>query len=187
MTVEEQARWKKARSRKSSALARQRQADRKHELWGKVEALSLFQVLVKAAPDAILLVSSDVRASILFANDRCGRLLRLADLGETKEQGLLGRCLWMDVRDKAAVVEVMGMCIFCEEMTGQVRCTIRSPLSSCALQTAENAQQQLQGHHHQNHQQNQHQHQPESFRVDLTLRSSGRGLFFSLRPVENHD
>jgi len=57
MTTEEQSRWKKARSRKSSALARQRQADREQELREQVEALSLFQVLVNAAPDAILLVS----------------------------------------------------------------------------------------------------------------------------------
>jgi hypothetical protein len=154
-----------------------------------VEALSLFQVLVKAAPDAILLVSSDMQACILFANDRCGRIMRLAPSEDTKEQELVGRCLWewMDARDKVAVVEAMDMCKFCKGMTGQVRCTIRSPLSSCALQTKGNAQQQRQGHHHQKHHQDQHQHHQEAFRVDLTLRSSGRGMVLFLRLVENHD
>jgi PAS domain-containing protein len=97
MTPEELARCKKARSRKSSALARKRQADREQELREQVETLSLFQVLVEAAPDAILLVFSDMQACILFANDRCGRIMRLNPnraSEDTKEQELVGRCLW---------------------------------------------------------------------------------------------
>jgi PAS domain-containing protein len=92
LTAKEQERWEKARARRYSALARQRRSDRAQDLRNQVEISSIFQVLVEAAPDAVLLLSRDERARILFANDQCGHLLRL-DSSKPKGQALVGRSL----------------------------------------------------------------------------------------------
>jgi hypothetical protein len=139
------------------------------ELKEKVEVLSMFQVLVKAAPDAVLLLSPDVRARILFVNDRCGQLLRLPLWGG-EEQPLVGRCLWewMNERDKAAVVAAIGKCILSKDMTMLVQVTIRPPSLPPSVGAAVQQQQQ--------------QQQQPAMVVDLTLRSSERGLVLFLRP-----
>ena len=85
LTAEEQTRWKRAKARQYSASARRRQAEREDELRDTVEALSIYRVLIKAAPDAVLLLSSGVQARILFANDRCSKLLRLHLWGRGKQ------------------------------------------------------------------------------------------------------
>jgi len=161
LTAEEQTNWKKARARQYSALARQRQVEKEVELKEKVETLSMFQVLVKAAPDAVLLLSPDVRARILFVNDRCGQLLKLP-LWRGEEQTLVGRCLWewMNGRDKEAVVAAIGKCVLSKDMTRLVQVTLCPP----PLPPSVSVQQQ------------------EPMRVDLTLRSSERGLVLFLRP-----
>ena len=92
LTAKEQERWKKARARRYSASARQRRSDREQDLRNQVEISSVFQVLVEAAPDAVLLLSRDERARILFANDQCGHLLRL-DSSKPKGQALVERSL----------------------------------------------------------------------------------------------
>jgi hypothetical protein len=75
LPAEEQERWKKAQARQFSASARQRQMVREQDLRDKVQTLSIFQVLVEAAPDAVLLLSLDGRVCILFVNDQGSRLL----------------------------------------------------------------------------------------------------------------
>jgi hypothetical protein len=109
LTAEEQTRWKRAKARQYSALARRRQAEKEDELRDTIEALSIFRALIKAAPDAVLLLSPGVGARILFANDRCSKLLRLPWWGG-EEQAPVGRCLWewMDAADKAAVVAAVA-------------------------------------------------------------------------------
>jgi len=59
--------------------------EREHALHSEARGPARLQVhvLVEAAPDAVLLLSFDERARILFANDQCGHLLRL-DFWETK-------------------------------------------------------------------------------------------------------
>ena len=180
LTADEQERWKKARVRQYSAAARQRQVDREQDLRDQVEISSLFQVLVEAAPDAILLLSRDGRARILFANDRCGHLLRLGSSG-AKGQALVGRSLWewMDGQDKAAVVTAIGVCILCKNATRRVQCTLYSPRSPLGLQPRRAMQQQ--GHQKPQHYQQQWQQQQEAIRVDLTFRLSERGLVVFMR------
>ena len=116
LTAEEQTRWKRAKARQYSASARRRQAEREEELRDTVEALSIFGVLIKAAPDAVLLLSPGVQARILFANDRCSKLLRLPLWGG-EEQALVGRCLWewMDATDKATVIAAIATGISCND------------------------------------------------------------------------
>jgi hypothetical protein len=118
LTAEEQERWKKAQARQYSASARQRQVARVQGLRDKVQALGIFEVLVEAAPDAVLLLSPDGWARILFANDQSSHLLRPAPSGANGE-ALVGRSLWewMDAQDKAAFVAAIGICIFCKDAT----------------------------------------------------------------------
>jgi len=85
LTAEEQTRWKRAKARQYSASARRRHAEKEEELRDTVEALSIYRVLIKAAPDAVLLLSSGAQARILFANDRCSKLLRLHLWGRGKQ------------------------------------------------------------------------------------------------------
>jgi PAS domain-containing protein len=164
LTAEEQERWKKARARKYSASARQRRLDRVQDLKDQVEISSVFRVLVEAAPDAVLLLSPDERACILFANDQCGDLLRLDSL-TPKGQALVGQSLWewMDGKDKAIVVAAIGVCVFCKGTTRRVQCTLYSPRSPFApqLQVAQ---------------------QQEAVRTDITFRSSEMGLVVFMRP-----
>jgi len=186
LTAAEQARWKKARARQYSALARQRQMDREQDLRDQVETLSIFQVLVKAAPDPVLLLSPDGRACILFANDQCGHLLRLGSLG-MKGQSLVGRSLWewMDAQDKAAAVAAMGVCLFCKDATRRVRYTFYSPRSPFALQPG-GATQQQENQEPQYYQQ-LWQQQQEAIRADLTFRSSERGLVVFMRASKREE
>jgi PAS domain-containing protein len=181
LTADEQERWKKARARQYSASARHRQMAREQDLRNQVEISSIFQVLVEAAPDAVLLLSRDARACILFANDQSGHLLRLDSSGE-KGKALVGRSLWewMDAQDKAAVVAAIGVCIFCKDATKRVQCTLYSPRSPFALQPGGAMPQQ--GHQEPQHYQQQWQQQQEAIRADLTFRSSERGLVVFIRP-----
>ena len=168
LTADEQERWKKARDRQYSASARQRQIDREQDLRDQVEISSIFQILVEAAPDAVLLLSPDERVRILFANDQCGHLLRLGP-SKPKGQALVGRSLWewMDAQDKAAVVTAIGVCVFCKGATRRVHCTLYGPRSPFALQPRVAIQQQ--GPQDPQH---YHQQQQEANRADLTFRSS---------------
>jgi hypothetical protein len=181
LTAEEHERWKKARARKYSASARQRRLDREQDLRDQVEISSVFRVLVEAAPDAVLLLSPDERARILFANDQCGHFLRL-ESPTPKGQALVGQSLWewMDAQDKAAVVAAIGVCIFCKGATRRVHCTLYSPRSPFALQPRVAMQQQ--GHQEPQHYQQQWQRQQEAIRADITFRSSERGLVVFMRP-----
>lgn len=169
-TLEEQMEWKKARARQYSAMARQRQVEKENQLREKVNTLSMFKVLVTAAPDAILLLSPDVSARILFVNDRCNQLLKLPLRGG-KEQPLAGRCLWewMDEMDTGAVVAAVGKCMSSNDNTMFVQVKIRTPPLPLTVDGAVEQQQQ------------EHQ-QERSTRVDLTLRSSELGLVLFLRP-----
>ena len=168
-TEDEKMEWKKARARQYSAMARQRQVDKENELREKVHMLSMFEVLVTAAPDAVLLLSPDVSARILFVNDRCDQLLKLP-LRRGKEQSLVGRCMWewMDEMDTGAVVAAIGKCMVSNDLTTFVQVTIRSPSLALAVDTAVEQQQE--------------QQQQRPTRVDLTLRSSELGLVLFLRP-----
>ena len=165
LTAEWQTRWKRAKARQYSAVARRRQAEIEDELRETVEALSIFRVLIKAAPDAVLLLSPCVQARILFANDRCSKLLRLPLWGG-EEQPLVGRCLWewMDAMDKATVVAAIATCTSCSDKQHLVRCILRSPSSG--------AQQQQQ----------QQQQQRKPLKVVLTFRLSERGVVLFIRP-----
>jgi PAS domain-containing protein len=168
LTAEEQTRWKRAKARQYSASARRRQAEKEEELLDTVEALSIFHVLIKAAPDGVLLLSPGVGGRILFANDRCNKLLRLPLWGG-EEQLLVGRCLWewMDAADKATVVAAIASGTSCnDDKQHRVRCTLRSP-SSPAQQQRQQRQQQQQG---------------MPVKVMMTLRLSERGLVLFLRP-----
>jgi hypothetical protein len=139
------------------------------------------KVLVEAAPDAILLLSPDERARILFANDQCGHLLQL-DSSKPKGQALVERSLWewMNAQDKAAVVAAIGVCVFCKGATRRLQCTLYSPRSPFALQPRVAMQQQ--GHQEPQHYHQQWQRQQEAIRADLTFRSSERGLVVFMRP-----
>ncbi len=181
LTAEEQERWKKAQARQYSASARQRQVAREQDLRDKVQALSIFEVLVETAPDAVLLLSPDGRARILFVNDQGSHLLRPASSG-TKDEALVGRSLWewMDAQDKAAFVAAIGICIFCKDATRRVQCTLRSPCSPLPLQRGGQMQ-----HYEQEelqHHREQQQQQQETVRADLTFRSNERGLVVFMRP-----
>jgi hypothetical protein len=169
LTAEEQTSLKRAKARRYSDSARRRQAEKEEELRDMVEALSIFQVLIKAAPDGVLLLSSSVGVRILFTNDRCSKLLRLPLRGGG-EQPLVGRCLWewMDVMDKATVVAAMATGTSCSDGTQHhVRCTLRSPLSAAQ---------------HQQHQHQQKQQQGMLVKVIVTFRLSERGLVLFIRP-----
>jgi hypothetical protein len=127
--------------------------------------------LIKAAPDAVLLLSPGVGARILFANDRCSKLLRLPLWGGEK-QLLVGRCLWewMDAADKATVVAAIASGTSCNDDKQQrVRCTLRSSVSA--------AQQQQQ----------QQQQQGITVKVMLTFRLSERGLVLFVRQEGRKD
>ena len=166
LTAEEQTRWKRAKARQYSASARRRQAEKEEDLRDTVEGLSIFRVLIKAAPDGVLLLSPGMRARILFVNDRCSKLLRLPLWGGG-EQPLVGRCLWewMDAADKATVVAAIGKSTSCSDDTQhQVRCTLRCPCSA----TQQRQQQQQQG--------------GMPVKVMLTFRLSERGLVLFIRP-----
>ena len=181
LTAEEQERWKKAQARQYSASARQRQVVREQDLRDKVQTLSIFQVLVEVAPDAVLLLSPDGRARILFVNDQGSQLLRPASSG-VKEEALIGRSLleWMDAQGKAAFVAAIGICIFCKDVTRRVQCILHSPCSPLVLQRGGRMQyyerQELEHH------QEQQQQKQEAIRADLTLRSTERGLVVYIRP-----
>jgi hypothetical protein len=164
LTAEEQTRWKRAKARQYSASARRRQAEKEEELRDTVEALSIFGVLIKAAPDAVLLLSPGVQARILFANDRCSNLLRLPLWGGEK-QPLVGRCLWewMDAADKATVVAAIATGTSCSDAQHLVRCTLRSPSSPAQ-------------------QQQQQQQQRKPVKVMLTFRLCERGVVLFIRP-----
>jgi len=130
LTAGEQTRWKRAKARQYSASARRRHAEKDEKLRDTVETLSIYRVLIKAAPDAVLLLSPGVQARILFANVRCSKLLRLPWWGGEK-QSLVGRCLWewMDAADKATVVAAIATGTSCSDTQHLVRCTLRSPSS----------------------------------------------------------
>ena len=181
LTADEQERWKRARARQYSASARQRQIDREQDLRDLVEIWSVFQILVEAAPNAVLLLSPDGQARILFANDQCGHLLRL-DSARLKGQALVGRSLWewMDAQDKAAVVAAIGVCLFCKDATRQVYCTFYSPRSPFALQPGGAMQQQ--GNQEPQQYQQPLQRQQDAIRADLMFRSNERGLVVFMRP-----
>jgi len=181
MTADEQERWKKARARLYSAAARQRLSDREQDLRNQVEISSVFMVLVEAAPDAILLLSPDKQARILFANDQCGHLLRLGS-AKANGQTLVGRSLWewMDAQDKAAVIAAVRVCIFCKDATRRLHCALYSPRPPSALQPRGAMQQH--GNQEPQHYQQQWQQQQEAIRADLTIRSSERGLVVFMRP-----
>ena len=154
---------------------------REQDLRDKVLTLSIFQVLVEAAPDAILLLSPDGCARILFVNEQGSHLLRPASSG-VKGQTLVGRSLWewMDAQDKAAVVAAIGICIFCKDATRRVQCTLHSPCSPLALQPGGAMQ-----HHGQEkfqYHRGQQRQKQEGIKMDLTLRSSERGLVVFMRP-----
>ena len=87
------------------------------------------------APDAILLLSPDERARILFANDQCGHLLQL-DSSKPKGQALVERSLWewMNAQDKAAVVAAIGVCVFSRARRDGCNApsTAPAPLSRCS-------------------------------------------------------
>jgi PAS domain-containing protein len=142
LTAEEQGRWKRAQARQHSASARQKQVDRERNLRDQMEALSISQVLIEAAPDAVLLLSPDGQARILFVNDRCSHLLWPGSL-RAKGQALVGRSLWewMDAQDKAAVSAVIGVCFSCKNVTRRAQCTLYSPRSPFALQPGGTMQQ----------------------------------------------
>ena len=182
LTADEQEIRKRARARQYSASARQRRLDRVQELRDQVETSSVFQVLVQAAPDAVLLLSLDGRARILFANDQCGHLLRL-DSARLKGQALVGRSLWewMDAQDKAAVVAAIGVCLFCKDATRRVYCALYRPRSPFALQPGGAIQQVGNvGPHH--YQQPWQQQQQDAIRAGLKFRSSEQGLVVFMRP-----
>ena len=181
LTAEEQERWIKARARQYSASARQRQSDRMQDLRDQLEISRVFQVLVDAAPDAVLLLSPDERARILFANDQCGHLLRL-DYSNPEGQALVGRSLWewMNAHDKAAVVAAIGVCLLCKDATRREHCTFHNPTSSFALQPRVVMQQQA--HQGPQHYHQQWQRQQEIIRADLTFCSSERGVIVFMRP-----
>jgi len=130
LTADEQKRWKKAQARQYSASARQRQVAREQDLRDKVQTLSIFQVLVEAAPDAVLLPSPDGRARILFVNEQGSRLLRPTSSG-AKDEALVGRSLWewIKAQDKTAIVAAVGVCLFCKDATRRLQCTLFSPRS----------------------------------------------------------
>jgi len=174
LTTEEQTRWKRAKARQYSASARRRHAEREGKLRDTVKALSIYRVLIKAAPDAVLLLSYGVQARILFANDRCSKLLRLPLWGREK-QSLVGRCLWewMDAADKATVVAAIATGTSCSDTQHLVRCTLRSP-SSVAQQKQQQQQQQREQH--------KLDQQQRPMKVELTLSSINRGLIIFLRP-----
>ena len=148
------------------------------DLRDQVETLSISQVLIEAAPDAVLLLSPDGQARILFVNDRCSHLLWPGSLG-SKGQALVGQSLWewMDAQDKAAVVAAIGVCVFCKNATRRVHCTLYSPASCFVLQPGGAIQQQ---NHQEPPQHYQQQHQ-ETIKADLTFRSSERGLVVFMR------
>jgi len=157
---------------------------REQDLRDKVLTLSIFQVLVEAAPDAVLLLSLDGRARILFVNEQGSHLLRPASSG-VKGQTLVGRSLWewMDAQDKAAVVAAIGVCIFCKDATRKVQCTLQRPCSPLALQPGGGAMQ----HHGQEefqYNRRQQRQKQEGIKMDLTLRSSEGGLVVFMRPDE---
>lgn len=185
LTAEEQERWKKAQarqySRQYSASARERQVVREQDLRDKVQTLSIFQVLVEAAPDAVLLLSPDGRACILFVNDQGSQLLWPASSG-VKEEALVGRSLleWMDAQGKAAFVAAIGICIFCKDVTRRVQCILHSPCSPLVLQRG--GQMQYYEREELEHHQEQQQQKQEAVRADLTLRSTERGLVVYIRP-----
>jgi len=121
-----------------------------------------------------LLLSYGVQARILFANDRCSKLLRLPLWGREK-QSLVGRCLWewMDAADKATVVAAIATGTSCSDTQHLVRCTLRSP-SSVAQQKQQQQQQQREQH--------KLDQQQRPMKVELTLSSINRGLIIFLRP-----
>jgi PAS domain-containing protein len=181
LTADEQKGLKKARARQYSASARQRQVDRERNLRDQVETSSIFQILIEAVPDAVLLLSADGRARILFVNDQSSHLLWLGSLG-ARGQALVGRSLWewMDAQDKAAVVAAIGVCIFCKNATRRVQCTLYGPRPLFALQPG-GAMQQL-GNMDQQHHQQQWRQEQKGIRADLTFHSSERGLVVFMRP-----
>ena len=181
LTADELERRKRAQARQYSASARRRQVDREQDLRDQVKTLSIFQVLTEAAPDAVLLLSPDGRARILFVNDRCSQLLWPGSLG-AKGQALVGRSLWewMDAQDKAALIGAIGVCIFCKDATRRVQCTFHSLWSPFALQSGGAMQQQ--GNQGAQHYRQTWQQEREAIRADLTLRSSERGLVIFMRP-----
>jgi PAS domain-containing protein len=181
LTAEEQERWKKAQARQYSASARPRQVVREQDLRDKVQTLSIFQVLVEATPDAVLLLSPDGRARILFVNDQGSQLLRPASSG-VKEEALIGRSLleWMDAQGKAAFVAAIGICIFCKDVTRRVQCILHSPCSPLVQQLG--GQMQYYERQELEHHQEQQLQKQETNRADLTLRLTERGLVVFMRP-----
>ena len=149
------------------------------DLRGQVEISSVFQVLVEVEPDAILLLSPDERARILFAKYQCGHLL-LLDSAIPKGQALVGRSLWdwTDTQDKAAVVAAIGVCLYRKDATRQGALPPPLPFRVAATSgdAAAGPRVAMQQQGHQEPPQDYQLQQQETIRATLTFRSSERGL-----------
>lgn len=168
LTPEEQIQWKKARARKYSAMARERQSKKEEALRAEVGRLQVYKTLVEAAPDAMLLLSNDAQGRILFANKESEKLFGFIPKGGA-EKPLPGRCLWewLDVTDRVAIFAAIGKVVLCKHLVRAVPCTVWLPSGSVPMHAARGPQQ--------------------SLKVLITLRSSAQGLILIIRPHQYTD
>lgn len=71
-----------------SAIARERQEAHMKDLKLRVEALSVFRLIVEESPDMVLVLSPDREARCLYINEACGRIMRRAP------EELVAKPLW---------------------------------------------------------------------------------------------
>lgn len=146
------------------------------ELKLRVESLSVYRLLVDEAPDVILVISPDVDARVLFANEASARLL------QAQPASLAERSLWelLHPGDKPAVLKVLSDAILAKGTLGKVDCLIRAPPPPQPLQPPlqppqGQPQKQEQG-------QGQEQEQDGYLRVGVSMRYAPQGILAFVRP-----
>ena len=171
MSPAEQLAFQRSRARRYGALARERQYAKEQKKQEELDRLKGLEILVEAAPNAMLLLSDDARGCILFANRQCKAMLQFITTAAVPKP-LTGRCLWewLDVPDRSLFHAAIVKCVVSREVIHTVRCTLRRPSALIDIPVSGPSQQQ------------QEEEGKKSLKVEVRMRACADGIVTLLWP-----